>query len=298
MCLQRNMKINITYMKTLCLSTLLLLIFIQVDAQLLTRREVYDLHIGDELGIKISQSGPLVHKWLRVIDRKDIGQDSIVLSYYERKRMFSFQGEIFSQDTFDVSYGNLNSLFFKYFKLGYRIKIDSLQGRPFSYRENKDSIYKSLCGREVNYSYSAYSGEAYSENKTSIAYKGLGTTYNYFYYAGGIGSEDYKYETLEFYIKDGDTCGNKIDFPVNNLNVNIQPKLFAFPNPCVHSFQITGANNFSYTLYDLLGNKVQSGLANEDTEISTEELANGIYCVEIKSNNKSSYCKIYINHSL
>jgi hypothetical protein len=215
----------------------------------------------------------------------------------ERKRMFSFQGEIFSHDTFVVSYGNLDSLFFKYFKLGYRRKIDSLQGRPFSYRENEDSIYQSLCGRDVNYSYSAYSGEAYTENKTSIAYKGLGATYKYFYYSGGIGSEDYKYETLEFYIKDGDTCGNKKDFPVNNLSLDVQSKVFAFPNPCVHSFQVAGANNFSYTLYDILGNTVQSGLANEGTEISTEVLANGIYCVEIKSNNKSSYCKIYVNHS-
>ncbi|MFM6983872.1 MAG: hypothetical protein ACKOXF_07050, partial [Chitinophagaceae bacterium] len=108
---------------------ILLLMFLSavtslLNAQTLTRREVFDFQLGDELGISVSYRGKTL-QWLKVIQRKDIGNDSIIISFYRRQLALKMDGNVFSEDTLVNHEGRLHEPYFNRFEQMDTFVVDS-----------------------------------------------------------------------------------------------------------------------------------------------------------------------------
>jgi len=253
--------------------------FSALFGQVLTKREVYDLHVGDEIGLEIHGS-PFQKRWKKVINREEKGTDSLILTYYVRNLEIRFQNNIFSDYTYVERIGQLDSPIFKNFIVGKRTSIDSIGMYIRSFTIAKDTIYTGLCNIEMNSRYRSFSSEAYDEDDEYIACKGLGVLRRHYDFQGGPGDGYRYYEFLQYFVKDGDTCGDKKNFPLTLSEQKIYD-INIYPNPSKNDISIIGISNFHFSITNILGIQLQEGEAEEGVTIDVSMLARGIYFIEV-----------------
>lgn len=265
-------------MKRLLLFLLIQFLHPQLKSQALTYHQVYDLHIGDEIGMRIwdDYNGGLNLQWLKVINRQEISKDSLILTYYRRTLKYRYNGNIFSDDTFNQYIHQLDSPVFKNFYPHYtRIIEDTLSGPFIEYR---DSIYTDKCGAEINSRYYEFNGEGYYEETEDLAFKGLGI---FRQWRQNLGSRDDNVVDvfLEYYVKNGDTCGNTIDFPLDLHAPIKQSRVNLYPNPCSDILYIRGLDTYVFKLYNLHGQLLKQGAEQEVIHVG--DLSSGLYILEL-----------------
>jgi hypothetical protein len=278
--------------KNLIFPFLVLLCAGKINAQTLTVAEVYDLHVGDELGIIEYRTGAPEYRFMKVIKRTAIGTDSLQLTYYLRTMEPRMQGNIYGEDTLTLSIGRLNSPFFKNYIEGdttFEKYQDSMKKTWVYTIELWDSTFSDKCGRPVNSRYSSYNAEGTYEEYETLAYKGLGVLKRmYEFYAH---TSEYKsYEVLEYYIKDGVLCGNKKAFPLSIRQIEQGSEGMVYPSPSRGFIFISGIPEFSFRIMNLQGMDLMHGNGTENQPISIEHLPAGTYFILIvTANTQTSY---------
>ncbi len=275
---------------------LILLLFVlinidRVNSQALTVAEVYDLHVGDELGIVKYRTGAPEYRFMKVMKRTEIGTDSLQLTYYVRTMVPTMQGKIFGEDTLTVSIGYLNSPFFKNYVEG----DTTIENKIWMYTiQSWDSTYSDACGSLVNWRYYSFSGEPYHEVKETLVYKGLGVLKRWYYSEGGPYSEQRDKEYLEYYIKDGVLCGNKKAFPLSTNQIEHGRPGIIYPNPVAGVLFISGVPEFSFSLTNLQGLELMTGAGTENQAIHIEHLPAGAYFILISNGSTQLSYKVLI----
>lgn len=84
---------------------------------------------------------------------------------------------------------------------------------------------------------------------------------------------------------------NSIQNPEWAANIGV------FPNPASDELNLIHVNGFTLTLYDAVGNAIQTIKANQDNFVlPVKDLAQGMYWLELKNNNIQTYKKIIVSH--
>lgn len=264
-----------------------------LKAQTLTRREVFDLQVGDELGISVSFRGRTL-QWLKVIQREEVGMDSVVISFYRRQLAFKMEGNVLSVDTLVMHEGRLSEPYFKNFEQMDTFVIDSVfRSNSFQLR---DTAFNDACGTLFNERLRNESTEAYTENRTTRAYKGLGVYVSLMTFSGGPFGPEYDVETLEYYVKNGDTCGNVKDFPLSIQSSSKEPYWHLYPNPSIGELMVSGCEIFQYILYDNKGEAVKHGDSIEQEPINVQELSAGLYFLLVFHEGQSKRFMFYVQN--
>lgn len=65
-----------------------------------------------------------------------------------------------------------------------------------------------------------------------------------------------------------------------------------FPNPAQNEMQVTGLKQDEpYTIYNVLGAKVDSGIASDGTTINVQDLNNGVYFIKLNNGSTARFVK-------
>jgi len=85
---------------------------------------------------------------------------------------------------------------------------------------------------------------------------------------------------------EGNTIDGEVTVSIRNLSVTENANVpIVYPNPSHGRFTINAIGEYSYEMFNSLGQKVLSGKANGKTEINAQELKEGIYFLQIKGDS-------------
>ena len=86
--------------------------------------------------------------------------------------------------------------------------------------------------------------------------------------------------------------------PIKSINSFIENSIQLFPNPANNIFDISSSETIeSIAISSLIGTNISSTMVNEKNfRISTSDLANGIYLVNIKTPTKTAIKKVVVRH--
>ena len=73
-------------------------------------------------------------------------------------------------------------------------------------------------------------------------------------------------------------------------------RLQVYPNPAneVVSITVDGVDQFTYTIFDISGQMLQSGMAQSDDLVSISQLNGGVYVLQIDANGKNQVVKLVV----
>jgi len=78
----------------------------------------------------------------------------------------------------------------------------------------------------------------------------------------------------------------------NTIIKNTLDNIILYPNPCKDKINVSGVSSFTYTIYDVLSNKMLSGYSNGEININT--LSKGVYILKLEDKNVT-YTKSFVS---
>ena len=117
-----------------------------------------------------------------------------------------------------------------------------------------------------------------------------GGTYNLTY-----NCEGYFSKTITVSVNDHETVVQDITLlPIDWSLPESQSTFMVYPNPNEGSFVVNAEGEFSYTIFNSLGQQILSGKSNGNTPIVCPDLKRGVYFLHLKSENGSKVEKLFI----
>lgn len=265
-----------------CLCLPFILWSIISNAQSLTIREVFDLHPGDKYSyFHRLPDGPEQYNFIKVIDRHDIGGDTIELTYFRAiwKYIILVGYERFT-DTFKKTYSGLDKPIFYNFKLKDTIIYHNPKDSNYARIEFKDTSYTDSCGSTINYRIDDdYTGLSGTYLHDTFAIKGIGLFLHYLSDPGG-GSVNEHFDRVTYYNKtSGISCGTASIYPLNTEIIK-RNKVNCYPNPVNSILHVSGIDEGFYCIRNSLGQTISSGKIVKG-EIQLNDLSAGNYIIDI-----------------
>ena len=88
-----------------------------------------------------------------------------------------------------------------------------------------------------------------------------------------------------------------IDPATIGLNENTI-EVIAYPNPANDRIQLSGleGKEVNYSIFDMSGRVIKEGQLDADASLNSTELSNGLYLLNIQSNDRMETIRIQIKH--
>lgn len=263
--------------------------------------ELHDYEVGDEFHWESEHNSQYLYRNIKTINTCLLKQeinDSLIFTFKEREYSLinDRQGAIPKQSDIVV-------------EREHQIKRPVFNAKPFNkikYRENQQAVYSCNPMEELDEYYWNHHYYFYRNNDTDTCfgflhsndfsigylYRGIyGVTIPFYVLGSG-------YKKVVYYKKGSKTWGTPLPQNIGLNEMANNKKVSVYPNPTNKNAVIDLAYVKRVIIHNALGKKVDASttLNQHAVEVNAEALINGIYYIELITENNTSRCTLVVKH--